>query len=240
MNQKKLLAASVAAACLAMTTSALAADYSNHTGTADGTTLAGHLNSTTDAIISTNDTFENNKLTFNATNGQTTAAGIAAFHTSVTVKDGTFTSNEVSDSDGSINGVYGTAVGVTGADGSSALTITNSTFTSNKGTSYNQTEGGAVYQSIGTATLRVQRSTRMLQRLQKNLRKITPLLWAERFRCGEQRQSLKTQLSQTTRRPLMQKKAPALAAPSTSVAEFGAEQRISQPPSRIRPLTAIR
>ena len=80
MNQKKLLAASVAAACLAMTTSALAADYSNHTGTADGTTLAGHLNSTTDAIISTNDTFENNKLTFNATNGQTTAAGIAAFH----------------------------------------------------------------------------------------------------------------------------------------------------------------
>lgn len=240
MNQKKLLAASVAAACLAMTTSALAADYSNHTGTADGTTLAGHLNSTTDAIISTNDTFENNKLTFNATNGQTTAAGIAAFHTSVTVKDGTFTSNEVSYSDGSINGVYGTAVGVTGADGSSALTITNSTFTSNKGTSYNQTEGGAVYQSIGTALLRVQRSTRMLQRLQKNLRKITPLLWAERFRCGEQRQSLKTQLSQTTRRPLMQKKAPALAAPSTSVAEFGAEQRISQPPSRIRPLTAIR
>ena len=133
MNQKKLLAASVAAACLAMTTSALAADYSNHTGTADGTTLAGHLNSTTDAIISTNDTFENNKLTFNATNGQTTAAGIAAFHTSVTVKDGTFTSNEVSDSDGSINGVYGTAVGVTGADGSSALTITNSTFTSKIG-----------------------------------------------------------------------------------------------------------
>lgn len=154
MNQKKLLAASVAAACLAMTTSALAADYSNHTGTADGTTLAGHLNSTTDAIISTNDTFENNKLTFNATNGQTTAASIAAFHTSVTVKDGTFTSNEVSDSDGSINGVYGTAVGVTGADGSSALTITNSTFTSNKGTSYNQTEGGAVYQSIGTATIK--------------------------------------------------------------------------------------
>ena len=50
MNQKKLLAASVAAACLAMTTSALAADYSNHTGTADGTTLAGHLNSTSDAI----------------------------------------------------------------------------------------------------------------------------------------------------------------------------------------------
>ncbi|WP_418871953.1 hypothetical protein [Sutterella wadsworthensis] len=43
MNQKKLLAASVAAACLAMTTSALAADYSNHTETADGTTLAGHL-----------------------------------------------------------------------------------------------------------------------------------------------------------------------------------------------------
>ena len=155
MNQKKLLAASVAAACLAMTTSALAADYSNHTGTADGTTLAGHLHSTTDAIISTNDTFENNKLTFNATNGQTTAAGIAAFHTSVTVTDGTFTSNEVSDSDGSINGVYGTAVGVSGAaDGTSALTITNSTFTSNKGTSYNQTEGGAVYQSIGTATIK--------------------------------------------------------------------------------------
>lgn len=155
MNQKKLLAASVAAACLAMTTSALAADYSNHTGTADGTTLASHLHSTTDAIISTNDTFENNKLTFNATNGQTTAAGIAAFHTSVTVTDGTFTSNEVSDSDGSINGVYGTAVGVSGAaDGTSALTITNSTFTSNKGTSYNQTEGGAVYQSIGTATIK--------------------------------------------------------------------------------------
>ena len=155
MNQKKLLAASVAAACLAMTTSALAADYSNHTGTADGTTLAGHLHSTTDAIISTNDTFENNKLTFNATNGQTTAAGIAAFHTSVTVTDGTFTSNEVSDSDGSINGVYGTAVGVSGAaDGTSALTITNSTFTSNKGTSYNQTEGGAVYHSIGSATIK--------------------------------------------------------------------------------------
>ena len=69
MNQKKLLAASVAAACLAMTTSALAADYSNHTGTADGTTLAGHLNSTSDAINSTNDTFENNKLTFTATGG---------------------------------------------------------------------------------------------------------------------------------------------------------------------------
>ena len=154
MNQKKLLAASVAAACLAMTTCALAADYSNHTGTADGTTLAGHLNSTSDVINSTNDTFENNKLTFTATGGLTTAAGIAAFHTSVTVTDGTFTSNEVSDSDGSINGVYGTAVGVTGADGSSALTITNSTFTSNKGTSYNQTEGGAVYQSIGTATIK--------------------------------------------------------------------------------------
>ena len=154
MNQKKLLAASVAAACLAMTTSALAADYSNHTGTADGTTLAGHLNSTSDAINSTNDTFENNKLTFTATGGLTTAAGIAASNTTVTVTDGTFTSNEVSDSDGSINGVYGTAVGVTGADGSSALTITNSTFTSNKGTSYNQTEGGAVYQSIGTATIK--------------------------------------------------------------------------------------
>ena len=67
MNQKKLLAASVAAACLAMTTSALAADYSNHTGTADGTKLAGHLNSTSVAINSTNDTFENNKLTFTAT-----------------------------------------------------------------------------------------------------------------------------------------------------------------------------
>ena len=154
MNQKKLLAASVAAACLAMTTCALAADYSNHTGTADGTTLAGHLNSTSDVINSTNDTFENNKLTFTATGGLTTAAGIAASNTTVTVTDGTFTSNEVSDSDGSINGVYGTAVGVTGADGSSALTITNSTFTSNKGTSYNQTEGGAVYQSIGTATIK--------------------------------------------------------------------------------------
>lgn len=155
MNQKKLLAASVAAACLAMTTSALAADYSNQTGTADGTTLAGLLNSTSNAIISTNDAFENNKLTFSATGGLTTAAGIAAFHTSVTVTDGTFTSNEVSDSDGSINGVYGTAVGVSGAaDGTSALTITNSTFTSNKGTSYNQTEGGAVYQSIGTATIK--------------------------------------------------------------------------------------
>ena len=138
-----------------MTTSALAADYSNHTGTADGTTLAGLLNSTSNVIISTNDAFENNKLTFSATGGLTTAAGIAAFHTSVTVTDGTFTSNEVSDSDGSINGVYGTAVGVSGAaDGTSALTITNSTFTSNKGTSYNQTEGGAVYQSIGTATIK--------------------------------------------------------------------------------------
>lgn len=154
MNQKKLLAASVAAACLAMTTCALAADYSNHTGTADGTTLAGHLNSTSDVINSTNDTFENNKLTFTATGGLTTAAGIAASNTTVTVTDGTFTSNEVSDSDGSINGVYGTAVGVSGADGSSALTITNSTFTSNKGTSYNQTEGGAVYQLIGTATIK--------------------------------------------------------------------------------------
>ena len=154
MNQKKLLAASVAAACLAMTTCALAADYSNRTETVAGTALAGHLHSTTDAIISTNDTFENNKLTFTATGGLTTAAGIAASNTTVTVTDGTFTSNEVSDSDGSINGVYGTAVGVTGADGSSALTITNSTFTSNKGTSYNQTEGGAVYQSIGTATIK--------------------------------------------------------------------------------------
>ena len=155
MNQKKLLAASVAAACLAMTTCALADDFSNRTETVNGTALAGHLHSTSDAINSTNDTFKNNKLTFTATNGQTTAAGIAAFHTSVTVTDGTFTSNEVSDSDGSANGVYGTAVGVSGAtDGSSALTITNSTFTSNKGTSHNQTEGGAVYQSIGTATIK--------------------------------------------------------------------------------------
>ena len=65
-----------------------------------------------------------------------------------------FTSNEVSDST-KVNGVYGTAVGVSGAtDGSSTLTITNSTFTSNKGTSHNQTEGGAVYQSIGTATIK--------------------------------------------------------------------------------------
>ncbi|WP_165652801.1 autotransporter domain-containing protein [Sutterella wadsworthensis] len=155
MNQKKLLAASVAAACLAMTTSALATDYSNHTGTADGTTLAGLLNSTSDAIISTNDAFQNNKLTFTATGGLTTAAGIAASNTSVTVTDGTFTSNEVSDSVGSANGVYGTAVGVSAPqDSTSALTITNSTFTSNKGTSYNQTEGGAVYQSIGTATIK--------------------------------------------------------------------------------------
>lgn len=155
MNQKKLLAASVAAACLAMTTCALADDFSNRTETVNGTALAGHLHSTSDAINSTNDTFKNNKLTFTATNGQTTAAGIAAFHTSVTVTDGTFTSNEVSDSDGSANGVYGTAVGVSGAtDGSSTLTITNSTFTSNKGTSHNQTEGGAVYQSIGTATIK--------------------------------------------------------------------------------------
>lgn len=154
MNQKKLLAASVAAACLAMTTCALAADYSNRTETVDGTTLAGHLNSTSDAINSTNDTFKNNKLTFTATGGQTTAAGIAASNTSVTVTNGTFTSNEVSDST-KVNGVYGTAVGVSGAtDGSSTLTITNSTFTSNKGTSHNQTEGGAVYQSIGTATIK--------------------------------------------------------------------------------------
>ena len=154
MNQKKLLAASVAAACLAMTTCALAADYSNRTETVDGTTLAGHLNSTSDAINSTNDTFKNNKLTFTATGGQTTAAGIAASNTSVTVTNGTFTSNEVSDST-KVNGVYGTAVGVSGAtDGSSTLTITNSTFTSNKGTSHNQIEGGAVYQSIGTATIK--------------------------------------------------------------------------------------
>lgn len=241
MNQKKLLAASVAAACLAMTTSALAADYSNQTGTADGTTLAGLLNSTTDAIISTNDAFENNKLTFSATGGLTTAAGIAAFHTSVTVTDGTFTSNEVSDSDGSINGVYGTAVGVSGAaDGTSALTITNSTFTSNKGTSYNQTEGGAVYQSIGTATIKGSRFDQNVAETAKEPTKKTPLLWAERFHCGEQRQSLKTQPSQTTRRPLMQKKAPALAAHSTSAAAFGAGAMTFPLPSRIRPLKAIR
>lgn len=155
MNQKKLLAASVAAACLAMTTCALAADYSNQTETVDGTALAGRLNSISDAIDSTNETFQNNKLTFTATGGLTTAAGIAVHNTSATITGGTFTSNEVSDSNGSKNGVYGTAVGVSGAaDGTSALTITNSTFTSNKGTSYNQTEGGAVYQSIGTATIK--------------------------------------------------------------------------------------
>ena len=239
MNQKKLLAASVAAACLAMTTSALAADYSNQTGTADGTTLAGLLNSTSNAIISTNDAFENNKLTFSATGGLTTAAGIAAFHTSVTVTDGTFTSNEVSDSDGSINGVYGTAVGVSGAaDGTSALTITNSTFTSNKGTSYNQTEGGAVYQSIGTATtlLRGQRSTRIVLELPKE-QLLMP--WAVPFRCGVQQQTSKIRLLRTTQQSLI-KTAPALAAHSTSAAAVGAGQRTSQPPSRIRPLKAIR
>lgn len=236
MNQKKLLAASVAAACLAMTTSALAADYSNHTGTADGTTLAGHLNSTSDAINSTNDTFENNKLTFTATGGLTTAAGIAASNTTVTVTDGTFTSNEVSDSDGSINGVYGTAVGVSGADGSSALTITNSTFTSNKGTSYNQTEGGAVYQSIGTATIK---GSTFDQNSAGAAEEQLLMPWAVPFRCGVQQQTSKIRLSRTTQQSLI-KTAPALAAHSTSAAAVGAGQRTSQPPSRIRPLKAIR
>ncbi|WP_410097563.1 autotransporter domain-containing protein [Sutterella wadsworthensis] len=169
MNQKKLLAASVAAACLAMTTCALAADYSNHTGTADGTTLAGHLNSTSDVINSTNDTFENNKLTFTATGGLTTAAGIAASNTTVTVTDGTFTSNEVSDSDGSINGVYGTATikgsrfdqnSAEAAEGTAAYAmggavslwgtttdIEDSTFTNNSAVSYEggSSLGGALY-----------------------------------------------------------------------------------------------
>lgn len=157
MIQKKLLAASVASACLAMMATAVGAqEYSGQTITADGSQLLyGIVQSNSDAIVSTGDVFSNNKLTYSATSGSNTAVGIAALNASVTVTGGTFTSNNVSDAEGSVNGIYGTAVGVSGAaDGSSTLTITDSSFTGNTGTSHNQVEGGAVYQSVGTAVIK--------------------------------------------------------------------------------------
>lgn len=155
MQQKTLMGCAVAAACIAMASGAFAAEYTgkNVSVTPGETQLFGHVTSTQDAVTSTDDVFKDNKLTFTATGGSTTAVGIAVSQTSATIKNGTFTKNVVLDSEGSANGVYGTAVGVTGND-KSVLTIEGSTFTNNAGTSYNQVEGGAVYQSIGKASIK--------------------------------------------------------------------------------------
>ena len=155
MQQKTLMGCAVAAACIAMASGAFAAEYTgkNETVTPGATQLFGHVSSTQDVVTSTDDVFKDNKLTFATTGGSNTAVGIAVSQTSATIKNGTFTNNVVVDSEGSLNGVYGTAVGVTGS-ADSVLTIEGSTFTDNTGTSYKQTQGGAVYQSIGTASIK--------------------------------------------------------------------------------------
>lgn len=155
MQQKNLMGCAVAAACIAMASGAFATEYTgkNESVTPGATQLFGHVTSTQDAVVSTGDVFKDNKLTFTATGGSNTAVGIAVSQTSATIKNGTFTNNVVEDSTGSVNGVYGTAVGVTGS-AQSVLTIEDSAFTGNVGTSFNQTQGGAVYQSIGTASIK--------------------------------------------------------------------------------------
>lgn len=155
MHQKTLMGCAVAAACFAMASGAFATEYTgkNETVTPGATQLFGHVSSSQDAVVSTGDVFKDNKLTFSSTGGSNTAVGVAVSGTSATIQNGTFTNNVVEDSAGSVNGVYGTAVGVTGNAGS-VLTIEDSNFSNNVGTSYNQTQGGAVYQSIGTASIK--------------------------------------------------------------------------------------
>lgn len=92
-------------------------------------------------------TFRNNEMTLQSTSGGPTAVGVAATGVDVSVSGSTFDKNTVSVAqDGKdSNGIYGAAIGV----GSGNLTVTGSDFTGNQAVSKRQTQGSAIYQSVG-------------------------------------------------------------------------------------------
>ena len=96
-------------------------------------------------------TFRNNDMTLQSTSGGPAAVGIAATGVDVSVSGSTFDKNTVSvaqdGTDG--NGIYGAAIGV----GSGNLSVTGSSFTDNKAVSKRQTQGSAIYQSVGNITV---------------------------------------------------------------------------------------
>ena len=147
----KTVIAVAAAAAVMSVFGAGAAEYSGaqKEGTqASGITLA-HLNASNGDVSSSEDTFADNTLTFTSTAGSSTAVGIAVQNGNAAITGSTFTNNVVADGEGSANGVYGSAVGLQ----TGKLTVTDATFTSNKATSYRQTQGSAIYQSVGTVEI---------------------------------------------------------------------------------------
>lgn len=92
-------------------------------------------------------TFRDNDMTLQATSGGPAAVAVAATDVDVSVSGSTFDNNVVSVAqDGNdVNGVYGSAIGV----GRGNLTVTGSDFTGNTSNSLRQTQGSAIYQSVG-------------------------------------------------------------------------------------------
>lgn len=145
--QKKGTKAIVAATVLLLATGlASATDYSNKTWEGDHVGVSqAQVNSSSNAITVTGDSFTNNTLTFTSTAGSPTAAGVAGSNVDATITDSNFTKNTVSDSESSKNGVYGSAVGLN----KGKLTVKDSSFDNNSSSSYRQVQGSAIYQTVG-------------------------------------------------------------------------------------------
>lgn len=109
--------------------------------------IVSATNTSVPALTVSDSTFKNNQMTLDNTSGQPTAVAIAASNINVTVSGSTFTNNAVSVAeDGTdYNGIYGSAIGVNTGN----LTVTESNFTGNTASSKRQTQGSAIYQSIG-------------------------------------------------------------------------------------------
>lgn len=143
---------------------ALAAIAATAFGTASATTYEGKeltidsnypldfalIQPTEQNVSSTDDIVRNNTLVLKNTSGGPTAIGISVSGVDATVENAKFENNSVTDSEGSLNGVYGAAIGVQ----SGKLSVSGETFfTGNKATGYRQVEGSAIYQSNGTISI---------------------------------------------------------------------------------------
>ena len=110
--------------------------------------IVSATNTDASALTVSDSTFQNNRMTLDSTSGNPAAVAVAASNIDVTVSGSTFTNNAVSvaeDKTDYPNGIYGSAIGVNTGN----LTVTESNFTGNTASSKHQTQGSAIYQSVG-------------------------------------------------------------------------------------------
>lgn len=144
---KTVIAAAVASLVAGGTMAADANVFVGKTQYASGSVLQAWKQASDGKVLNVTDHhFKNNDVTFTTTNGCTTALGVAALNGDVSITKSTFENNVVKDIQGSQNGTYGSAVGVSNGK----LTITDSKFDSNSASSYRQVQGSAIYQSTGS------------------------------------------------------------------------------------------